>query len=53
MAAADIHVVPAVNEGAVESEDGSDRVMYFIEADAVMAGYERAKKRDKVELLIL
>ena len=49
--AANIHVVPASNEWAVESEGGDDRAMFFSEADAVMAGYERAR-RDKVELLI-
>ena len=49
--AADIHVVPAGNEWAVEAAGGGDRTMHFSQEEAIKAGTERAK-RDKVELLI-
>lgn len=49
--AADIHVVPAGNEWAVEVSGGGERTMFFTQEEAIAAGTERAK-RDKVELLI-
>ena len=48
---ANIHVVPAGNEWAVETAGGADRTMFFTQEEAIAAGTERAK-RDKVELLI-
>lgn len=48
---ANIHVVPAGNEWAVEAAGGGGRTMYFSQEEAIQAATERAK-RDKVELLI-
>lgn len=44
--AADIHVVPAGNEWAVETAGVGDRTMFFTQEEAIAAGTERAK-RDK------
>ena len=49
--AADIHVVPAGNEWAVEAAGGGKRTIHATQDEAIKAGTERAK-RDKVELLI-
>ncbi|MCA3234164.1 MAG: DUF2188 domain-containing protein, partial [Cupriavidus sp.] len=51
MTAADIHVVPAGNEWAVEAAGGGDRTMFFTQEEAIASGIERVK-RDKVDLLI-
>jgi len=47
----DIHVIPADDRWAVETEGGHGRVTFDTQADAIAAGTRRAKEK-KVELLV-